>query len=68
MPKRFSDGYDQAFEDLVAAKVFVSVAAYAPSVAKEFVKYRSVVNREEVKKAVDKTGQVNLRKWLTKAQ
>ncbi|KAF5388236.1 hypothetical protein D9615_000436 [Tricholomella constricta] len=57
-----------AFEDLIATKVFVPVAAFAPSEAKEFVKYRSVVDREDVKKAVDKMSQVNLKKWLTKAQ
>ncbi|KAG5652457.1 hypothetical protein H0H81_004953 [Sphagnurus paluster] len=57
-----------SFETLVSAKVFVAIAAYTPSVAKEFVKYRSVVDREEVKKAVDKMSQVNLKKWLTKAQ
>ncbi|KAG5649040.1 hypothetical protein DXG03_000389 [Asterophora parasitica] len=57
-----------AFEDLIATKVFVPVAAYASSVAKEFIKYRSVVDREDVKKAVDKISQVSLKKWLTKAQ
>ncbi|KAG6831601.1 hypothetical protein H0H92_009074 [Tricholoma furcatifolium] len=56
-----------AFEDLVEIKAFVSVAAYTPSVAKEFVKYRSVIERESLKKAVDKAGQVNLKKWLSKA-
>ncbi|KAG6836517.1 hypothetical protein H0H93_007194 [Arthromyces matolae] len=55
------------FEDLVAMRVFVPVAAYAQSTAKEFVKYRSVIEREDVKKAVEKIGQVNLKKWLTKA-
>ncbi|GLB33839.1 putative origin recognition complex (ORC) subunit 4 C-terminus [Lyophyllum shimeji] len=57
-----------AFEDLISTKVFLLAAAYAPSVAKEFVKYRSVIDRESVKKAVDKLNQVNLKKWLTKAQ
>ncbi|KAF8076418.1 origin recognition complex subunit 4 C-terminus-domain-containing protein [Lyophyllum atratum] len=57
-----------AFEDLISTRVFVAAAAYAPSVAKEFVKYRSAVDREAVKKAVDKMNQVNLKKWLTKAQ
>ena len=57
----------QAFEDLTDAKVFLSVNAHSQSIAKEFIKYHSVVNRDDVKKAVDITGQVNLRKWLTKA-
>ncbi|KAG6899445.1 hypothetical protein C0993_010282 [Termitomyces sp. T159_Od127] len=55
------------FENLVAMRAFVPVVAYAQSVAKEFVKYRSVIEREDVKKAVEKMGQVNLKKWLTKA-
>lgn len=58
----------KAFEELVVAKVFVCMAAAVPSIAKEFLKYRSIVGQEEVKKAVEKTGQINLRKWLTKAQ
>lgn len=57
----------QAFENLVAMRAFVPVVAYAQSVAKEFVKYRSVVEREDVRKAVEKMSQVNLKKWLTKA-
>ncbi|RDB22882.1 Origin recognition complex subunit 4 [Hypsizygus marmoreus] len=57
-----------AFEELVTKKIFISVNAFAPSIAKEFVKCRSAIDRDEVKKAVDKMGQVNLRKWLTKAQ
>ncbi|KAG6861587.1 hypothetical protein C0995_014494 [Termitomyces sp. Mi166 len=56
-----------AFEDLVAMRAFVPAVAYAQSVAKEFVKYRSVIEREDVKRAVEKMSQVNLRKWLTKA-
>lgn len=60
--------YEQAFEDLVATKVFVPVAAHTSSVAKEFVKYRSTADREDIKKSVDKMSQVNLKKWLTKAQ
>ncbi|KAG6844905.1 hypothetical protein H0H87_002604 [Tephrocybe sp. NHM501043] len=56
-----------AFEDLITIQVFVPTTAYVPSVAREFIKYRSVVEREDVKKAVDKMGQVNLKKWLAKA-
>ncbi|KAG6895206.1 hypothetical protein C0992_002597 [Termitomyces sp. T32_za158] len=57
----------QAFENLVAIRAFVPVVAYAQSIAKEFIKYRSVIEREDIKKAVERVGQVNLKKWLTKA-
>ena len=46
--------------------MFISVAPHSASVAKEFVKYRCVVGKDEVKKAVDATGRMNLRKWLMK--
>jgi origin recognition complex subunit 4 len=49
-------------------RAFVHVAASSSSVAKEFLRYRCVVEREEVKKAVEKMGQTNLKKWLSKAQ
>lgn len=52
---------------MASVKIFICIAP-SSNVAKEFVKYRSVVAREDVKKAVDKTGQINLRKWFTKAQ
>lgn len=57
----------QAFETLVSVRIFISVSAVSSSVAKEFVKYRRVVEREEVKAAVMKMGQTNLKKWLNKA-
>ncbi|KAG5351316.1 hypothetical protein C0989_007017 [Termitomyces sp. Mn162] len=57
----------QAFEDLIAMRAFIPVVAYTQSIAKQFVKYRSVIEREDVKKAVEKMNQVNLKKWLTKA-
>ncbi|KAG6916101.1 hypothetical protein DXG01_008428 [Tephrocybe rancida] len=56
-----------AFENLVVIKAFVAVAAHTQSVAKEFIKYRSAIEREDVRRAVDKMSQVNLKKWLTKA-
>jgi origin recognition complex subunit 4 len=46
----------------------VPVAAPSANISKEFVRYRCVVDREEVKKAVEKMGQTNLKKWLSKAQ
>jgi origin recognition complex subunit 4 len=44
------------------------VPAAAPSFTtpKEFVKYRCVIEAEDLKKAVEKTGQVNLKKWWSK--
>jgi origin recognition complex subunit 4 len=49
-------------------QIFLSVTPLSPSITKEFLKYRSRVDRAEVKKAIETTGQVNLKKWLTKAQ
>ncbi|TFK43502.1 origin recognition complex subunit 4 C-terminus-domain-containing protein [Crucibulum laeve] len=57
-----------AFEALISAKIFVCAAAPTTTVVKEFIKYRCVVERDEVKKTVDKTGQINLKKWLNRAQ
>lgn len=64
-------GLGQAFERLGDLRVFLPAAAAAAggagSVAKEFVLHRSVVERFEVKRAVDAIGQLSLKKWLTKA-
>lgn len=56
-----------AFDGLVSSRIFIPVAAYSQCVAREFISHRSVATRDDVKKAVDKNGQVNLKKWLTKA-
>ena len=58
----------QAFEHLVNVRIFVGVSAASSTVAKEFVKYRSGVEREEVKRAVEKLGTMSLKKWLGKSQ
>ena len=57
----------QAFERLVELRVFLPAAAPAASIAREFALHRSAVDRFEVKKAVDAIGQLNLKKWFTKA-
>jgi len=57
-----------AFENLVNARVFVGVAAASSMVAKEFVKYRSNVGRDEVKRTVERLGTMSLKKWLGKSQ
>ena len=49
-------------------RVFASVAAVSSAFAREFVKYRSSVEREEVKRAVEKLGTMSLKKWLGKSQ
>ena len=59
---------EQAFEHLVSVRVFVGVSAASSMVAKEFVKYRSSVERDEVKRTVEKLGTMSLKKWLGKSQ
>jgi len=58
----------QAFEQLESVKVFVPVTASSENVSKEFIRYRCVAEREDVKNAVERIGQTNLKKWLSKAQ
>ncbi|KDR83712.1 hypothetical protein GALMADRAFT_55472 [Galerina marginata CBS 339.88] len=57
-----------AFEGLTASNVFVHVAGPSFNASKEFVKHRCAMERDVVKKIVEKSGQVNLKKWLNKAQ
>ncbi|EKM59522.1 uncharacterized protein PHACADRAFT_88636 [Phanerochaete carnosa HHB-10118-sp] len=59
--------YLQAFEKLVALKVFVATAPTAVGTGREFAKYRCDIDRTEVKNAVETLGQLNLKKWLNKA-
>ncbi|KIP05797.1 hypothetical protein PHLGIDRAFT_73697 [Phlebiopsis gigantea 11061_1 CR5-6] len=61
-------GIGMAFEKLVSLQVFVATASAAAGIGKEFMKYRCDADRSEIKDAVDKTGQLSLKKWLTKAQ
>ena len=49
-------------------RVFVNVSAASSMVAKEFVKYRSSVERDDVKRTVEKLGTMSLKKWLGKSQ
>jgi origin recognition complex subunit 4 len=50
-------------------RIFVPVGAAAgsASLSREFIKYRCVPEREDVKRAVEKIGQTNLKKWFAKA-
>ena len=57
----------QAFERMVDLRIFLPAAAPAASIAKEFALHRCAIDRLAVKKAVEQMGQLNLRKWLTKA-
>ncbi|KAH9899496.1 origin recognition complex subunit 4 C-terminus-domain-containing protein [Cubamyces lactineus] len=57
-----------AFERLADLRIFLSAAAPGSTVGREFALYRSAVDRFAVKKAVETMGQLNLKKWFTKAQ
>ncbi|KAI0682645.1 origin recognition complex subunit 4 C-terminus-domain-containing protein [Earliella scabrosa] len=60
-------GIGMAFERLVDLHVFMPAAAPSASIGKVFALHRSTVDRFAVRKAVDTIGQLNLKKWLTKA-
>lgn len=65
--KLLSD-YLQNFETLIAQHLFVATAAPVTGTGREFLRYRCSVDRSDVKKTVEKMGQLNLKKWLNKAQ
>ncbi|KAH9927098.1 origin recognition complex subunit 4 C-terminus-domain-containing protein [Epithele typhae] len=60
-------GLGMAFERLVDLRMFLAAAAPAASISKEFALHRSAVDRFSVKEALRKIGQMNLKKWFTKA-
>ncbi|KAF8914663.1 origin recognition complex subunit 4 C-terminus-domain-containing protein [Mucidula mucida] len=60
-------GIGMSFEALVAAKVFVPVGPPGWNISKEFVKFRCVLSREDIRKAVEKSGHSTLNKWLKKS-
>ncbi|CDO69574.1 hypothetical protein BN946_scf184759.g14 [Trametes cinnabarina] len=57
-----------AFERLADLRIFLPAGASGVTVGREFALYRSAVDRFAVKKAVETLGQLNLKKWFTKAQ
>ncbi|TCD69691.1 hypothetical protein EIP91_006708 [Steccherinum ochraceum] len=57
-----------AFEQLVSLRAFVAVAGPSQGTSKGFVRHRCSIERADVKKAVEKMGQLSLRKWFSKAQ
>ncbi|THU90126.1 hypothetical protein K435DRAFT_676522 [Dendrothele bispora CBS 962.96] len=54
------------FETLISARMFVAVAGPSSTTGKEFVRYRCAVHRQDIKQAVEKCGQTNLKTWLSK--
>ncbi|KAF8621581.1 hypothetical protein AX15_007607 [Amanita polypyramis BW_CC] len=56
------------FECLVSAHIFLPVGGPNSITSKEFVKHRCALERDDIKKAADKCGQTNVKKWLNKAQ
>ncbi|KAJ7276432.1 origin recognition complex subunit 4 C-terminus-domain-containing protein [Mycena haematopus] len=67
MPKCPRSVLMSAFESLVSARIVAPTVAPSANVGKEFVKFRAVVSRDDVKKAVQTRNDINLTKWLTKA-
>jgi origin recognition complex subunit 4 len=58
---------NQSFERLVTARYFVATGPPSASISREFVRYRCAVDREEVKRALDRGKQTALQKWFNKA-
>ncbi|KAJ4478128.1 origin recognition complex subunit 4 C-terminus-domain-containing protein [Lentinula aciculospora] len=56
-----------AFEHLISAQIFVSLSGPSLNVGKNFLKYRCSVDREDVKKSVEKNGHSSLTKFLRRA-
>nr|GAT44090.1 predicted protein [Mycena chlorophos] len=56
-----------AFEGLVSSKMIGMTATSSSGVAKEFVKYRALVGKADLKKALHTKGDITLTKWFTKA-
>ena len=59
---------DKAFENLIAAKIFVCVTPVPAGTTKEFVRYKCMVENEEVKRMVSAIGQTTLNQWYKRAQ
>ncbi|KAI0320816.1 origin recognition complex subunit 4 C-terminus-domain-containing protein [Amylostereum chailletii] len=56
------------FEKLIETRIFVPAATTSSATSKHFLRYRCMVEREDVKRAVEANGQTNLKKWFSKAQ
>ncbi|CAL1700657.1 unnamed protein product [Somion occarium] len=57
-----------AFERLIALRIFVAAAIPSAGISREFVRYRSTLDHADVKLTVERTGQLNLKKWLSKGK
>lgn len=53
---------------MVSQRLFIALAPPGVGTGKEFVKYRCAIDRIDVKRAVEKMGHLNMKKWFTKAQ
>lgn len=49
-------------------KLFVATMGSSAGVNKEFLKHRTIVEREDLRLAVERMGQTNVKKWFSKAQ
>ncbi|KZS97576.1 hypothetical protein SISNIDRAFT_472560 [Sistotremastrum niveocremeum HHB9708] len=56
-----------AFENLVEAQIFESTTAASSNFDKRYNKYRCAIEREEIRLAIDRTGQTNLKKWFSRS-
>jgi len=57
-----------AFEHLIATKIFVCMAPVAAGTTKEFVRYKCMVEKEDVRQMVAAIGQTTLNQWFKRAQ
>jgi len=56
----------RSFEQLVTSHVFQPTAAHSAVVAKQYVKYRCVPERDEIKNAIERAGYTMLKRWFTR--
>lgn len=59
---------NQGFEQLTKMGLFVPTMAPSAGLAKQFVKHRCNVEREDLRLAVEHLGSTNMKKWFSKAQ
>jgi len=57
-----------AFEQLIATKVFAVVTPVPAGTMKQFVRYKCMVEKEDVRQMVSAMGQTHLNQWFKRAQ
>ncbi|KAH9061021.1 origin recognition complex subunit 4 C-terminus-domain-containing protein [Lactarius vividus] len=57
-----------AFEQLIATKVFVAVTPIPAGTMKQFVRYKCMAEKEDIRQMVSAMGQTNLNQWFKRAQ